>query len=157
MVCRTSDGPGQAEKQPYFIHPADGGVLAMAGLYEFWRDPGRAPTTTRSRGWCTCTVITTDGRGRAGPDPRPDADADRAGPLGGLARPELTDPEQARRLLVPAAPGTADALYPVSTAVNNVRNNGPELIEPLQGAAAVEAAETRQALRSRRRRSDSAP
>jgi putative SOS response-associated peptidase YedK len=31
---------------------------------------------------------------------------------------------------VPAAPGRLDA-WPVSTAVNNVRNNGPELVEPL--------------------------
>src|SRR6266508_5481980 len=29
---------GRAVKQPYFIHPADGGILAMAGLYEIWRD-----------------------------------------------------------------------------------------------------------------------
>ena len=35
-----------------------------------------------------------------------------------------------RALLVPAAPGRLQA-YPVSTAVNNVRNNGPELLEPL--------------------------
>ena len=33
-------------------------------------------------------------------------------------------------LLVPAAPGRLDA-YPVSTAVNAVRNNGPELLEPI--------------------------
>ena len=33
-------------------------------------------------------------------------------------------------LLVPAAPGTLEA-YPVSTLVSNVRNNGPELLEPL--------------------------
>ena len=33
-------------------------------------------------------------------------------------------------LLVPAAPGSLEA-YPVSTAVGNVRNNGPELVEPL--------------------------
>jgi putative SOS response-associated peptidase YedK len=33
-------------------------------------------------------------------------------------------------LLVPAAPGRLEA-YPVSTAVNSVRNNGPELVEPL--------------------------
>jgi len=25
-------------KQPFFLHPADGSLLAMAGLYEFWRD-----------------------------------------------------------------------------------------------------------------------
>ena len=33
-------------------------------------------------------------------------------------------------LLVPAAPGALEA-YPVSTLVSNVRNNGPELLEPL--------------------------
>ena len=33
-------------------------------------------------------------------------------------------------LLVPAAPGRLEA-YPVSTLVSNVRNNGPELVEPL--------------------------
>ena len=32
--------------------------------------------------------------------------------------------------LVPAAPGALEA-YPVSKAVSNVRNNGPELMEPL--------------------------
>ena len=33
---------GKPSKQPYFIRPVDGGVLAMAGLYEIWRDPTRA-------------------------------------------------------------------------------------------------------------------
>ena len=32
---------GKPLKQPFFIRPADGGVLAMAGLYEIWRDPTR--------------------------------------------------------------------------------------------------------------------
>ena len=40
------------------------------------------------------------------------------------------DPEQLKGLLVPAAPGRLEA-YPVSTAVNSVRNNGPELVAPL--------------------------
>jgi putative SOS response-associated peptidase YedK len=35
-----------------------------------------------------------------------------------------------RSLLVPAMAGTMEA-YPVSKAVNNVRNNGAELIQPL--------------------------
>ena len=43
-------GPGRPAKQPFFIHPADGGVLAMAGLYEFWRRPDACPTTTRRPG-----------------------------------------------------------------------------------------------------------
>jgi putative SOS response-associated peptidase YedK len=33
-------------------------------------------------------------------------------------------------LLVPAAPGRLEA-YPVSTDVNSVRNNGPELVAPI--------------------------
>ena len=40
------------------------------------------------------------------------------------------DPDDLLALLVPAAPGRLEA-YPVSTLVNNVRNNGPELLEPL--------------------------
>jgi putative SOS response-associated peptidase YedK len=38
---------------------------------------------------------------------------------------------------VPAAPGRLEA-YPVSTAVSNVRNNGPELVEPIPLSEAVE-------------------
>ncbi len=44
--------------------------------------------------------------------------------------PGTTDADDLRRLLVPAAPGRLEA-YPVSTAVNSVRNNGPELLDPL--------------------------
>ena len=32
-------GEVKGKKQPFFIRPSDGGVLAMAGLYELWRDP----------------------------------------------------------------------------------------------------------------------
>ena len=35
-------GNGKTRKQPYFIHRADGGVLAFAGLYEIWRDKSAA-------------------------------------------------------------------------------------------------------------------
>jgi putative SOS response-associated peptidase YedK len=38
--------------------------------------------------------------------------------------------DQLLDLLVPAAPGRLEA-YPVSTLVSNVRNNGPELLDPL--------------------------
>src|SRR4029434_2393575 len=30
---------GKPRKQPFFIRPKDQGILAMAGLYEIWRDP----------------------------------------------------------------------------------------------------------------------
>jgi putative SOS response-associated peptidase YedK len=40
-------------------------------------------------------------------------------------------------LLVPAQQGNLEA-YPVSTAVGNVRNNGPQLIDPLPLEEAIE-------------------
>ena len=45
-------------KQPYFIRPADKGLLAMAGLYEIWRDPEKADDDPTRFLW-TCTVLTT--------------------------------------------------------------------------------------------------
>ena len=44
--------------------------------------------------------------------------------------PAVDDADRLRGLLVPAAPGRLTA-YPVDKAVNNVRNNGPQLVEPL--------------------------
>jgi putative SOS response-associated peptidase YedK len=44
--------------------------------------------------------------------------------------PSRDDPDELSSLLVPAAPGRLTA-YPVSTEVNNVRNNGPQLVEPI--------------------------
>lgn len=121
---------GDRKKQPYFIHPADGGVLAMAGLYEFWKDPGREDDDPLK--WLvTCTVITTNAEDELGRihDRMPMMiERDR---WGEWLDPTLTDTEEASRLLVPADPGRLTA-HPVSTAVNNVRNNGPDLVEPLQ-------------------------
>ena len=50
---------GKPRKQPFFIRPQDHGVLAMAGLYEIWRDPTKADDAADRFRW-TCTVITTD-------------------------------------------------------------------------------------------------
>ena len=49
---------GKPVKQPFFIRPNDGGVLAMAGLYEIWRDPTKAEDDPDRFRW-TCTVLTT--------------------------------------------------------------------------------------------------
>jgi putative SOS response-associated peptidase YedK len=142
------DGPrgknGKPLKQPFFIHPADGGILAMAGLYELWRDPTR-PDDDPQAWLVTATVLTTTAEDAVGVihDRMPllverDRWHDWLDPdLDGTTRDLST-------LLVPAAPGRLDA-YPVSTAVNSVRNNGPELVEPLaaegadDGDAATEA------------------
>ena len=56
---RAATAAGKPRKQPFFIRPKDGGVLAMAGLYEIWRDPTRDDDDPDRFRW-TCTVITTD-------------------------------------------------------------------------------------------------
>ncbi len=119
--------PGR-RKQPFFIHPADGGVLAMAGLYEIWRDPGAPEHDPDSWLWST-TVLTTSASDDLGrihnrapllvPEPRW---SDWLDP--GRGGSSVAD------LLVPATQGLLDA-YPVSPAVGNVRNNGPSLLDPL--------------------------
>ena len=105
-------------------------MLAMAGLYEIWRDPTKR---RRRPGPVPLDLHGAHhrGRGRRRPHPRPDAADGRAGPVGapGSTRP-LADRDDLLDLLVPAAPGRLEA-YPVSTLVSNVRNNGPELVEPL--------------------------
>jgi putative SOS response-associated peptidase YedK len=113
-------------KQPFFIRPKDGGVLAMAGLYEIWRDPTKDEDDPDRFRW-TCTVLTTQAEDSLGHI------HDRM-PL--MVEPdrwhEWLDPTTPgdTSLLVPAAPGRLEA-YAVPTLVSNVRNNGPELIEPL--------------------------
>ncbi|MFL6107781.1 MAG: SOS response-associated peptidase [Marmoricola sp.] len=125
---------GKPRKQPFFITPKDGGMLAMAGLYELWRDPTKAQDDPTRWLW-TATVITTtaqDDLGRIHDRmplmlPRSSYDAW----LDPAPRPaqDLLD------LLEPAAPGRLEA-FPVSTLVSNVANNGPELIEPLPAEGA---------------------
>jgi putative SOS response-associated peptidase YedK len=123
----TPGKPGKPKKQPYFIQPADGGVMAMAGLYEFWRDRSRADDDPFA--WMvTCAVITTSAEDELG------RIHDRMPMLIEHDRwADWLDPgaPDAREFLIPAV-STKLRAYPVSTAVNSVRNNGPELLEPLR-------------------------
>ncbi|MHA6762807.1 SOS response-associated peptidase [Streptacidiphilus sp. PAMC 29251] len=122
--------PGSKKKQPYFIAPADGSVLAMAGLYEFWRDR-TLPEQDPAAWWCSCTVLT------AAAEPALAPIHDRMPLMLPPERweawldPAVTDPDQARLLLAPPAPGLL-AARPVSAAVGSIRNNGPELLLPPQ-------------------------
>ncbi len=107
-------------KQPYAIARTDGAPLAFAGLWESWRDP--AGEVLRS-----FTIATTA------------ANADMAQLHERM--PVILEPaawplwlgEEAgdhTALLRPAAVGIV-RLWPVSQAVNSVRNNGPELLTPM--------------------------
>ncbi len=114
-----------SQKQPFFMTPADGSSLALAGLWSTWRGPDTdAPLVT-------CTVLTTDAVG-------PLAEIHDRMPLILPAQawqawldPDSPDPG---KLLAPpsAALVAALELRPVSTAVNNVRHTGPQLVERLE-------------------------
>jgi putative SOS response-associated peptidase YedK len=127
----------KGRKQPFFIHPRDGGVLPMAGLYELWRDTSKADDDPQRWLW-TAVVLTTeapDDLGRIHDRMPLLVERDR---WAQWLDPGRTDAAELRELLVPAAPGRLGA-YPVSTEVNNVRNNGPQLVDPLPLEAAVGA------------------
>ena len=88
---------------------SDGGVLAMAGLYELWRDPTARDDVPRP---VAVDLHRAHHRGarRPRPHPRPDAAAGRAGPLRAWLDPTRDDPDELASLLVPAAPGPARGL-----------------------------------------------
>lgn len=111
-------------RQPFRIVRTDARPLALAGLWSGWRDP----ETDEVRR--TFTIVTTAPNDLMRPIHHrmpvvlPEAAWDR------WLDPALPDPGELQGLLVPAADEDLEA-YPVSRAVNNVRNDGPSLIEPL--------------------------
>ena len=121
-----TNAKGKPIKQPFFIRPKDGGVLAMAGLYEIWRDPDKGEDDPDRFRW-TCTVLTTEAEDALGHI------HDRMPLMVERERwHDWLDPTTPgdTSLLVPAAPGRLEA-YAVPPLVSNVRNTGPELVEPL--------------------------
>jgi putative SOS response-associated peptidase YedK len=122
---------GSKVKQPYYIYRTDGGILAFAGLYELWRNES-VPADHQDAWLWTAAIITTDAPDEIGRihDRMPMVIArDR---WADWLDPANNNKELLRATLLPAASSEAGGLtsHPVSTAVNSVRNNGPELIEP---------------------------
>ncbi|MEV6976671.1 SOS response-associated peptidase [Kitasatospora sp. NPDC093806] len=119
---------GKARKKPFFVSRVDGAPLALAGLYEFWRN--RAVPSDHPEGWLvTFTIVTTDAEELLAPihermplflDP---------GSFDAWLDPRRDDPEELRRLLIPPPPGALRAT-PVSPDVGSIRNDRPELTEP---------------------------
>ena len=119
-------------KQPFYIRGAAGRGLALAGLFEDWKDSG-VPDGQPQHGRRTNTIITRSALG----DIEPIHDR----------MPVLLAPEHYDRWLAGDFASAAETLqfletashatigvieaYPVGTAVGNVRNNGPQLIDAL--------------------------
>ncbi|MFV0256899.1 MAG: SOS response-associated peptidase [Acidimicrobiales bacterium] len=127
--------PGHRTKQPYFIHHRDDEPLVFAGVWDRWR-PRRDPDESAPVAGDevvpamleTCAVITCPANATMAPV------HDRM-PV--LLTPDqwdhwitpTDDPRALADLLAPAPEG-ALVLRPVTTRVNNVRNNGVELLDP---------------------------
>ncbi len=121
---------GKPVKQPYFLHPADGTGLAMAGLYEWWRDKEVEDEDAPGAWLLSTTILTTAARDNVGRihDRMPVAVAPSL--RDAWLNPETPGPDVLARVLAPPPKGFWD-IYPVSTAVNSVRNQGPELVRPV--------------------------
>jgi putative SOS response-associated peptidase YedK len=112
-----------AGKQPYAIARQDGTPLAFAGLWEGWRGPDGDVLRTFA-------IITTPANATmARVHDRMPAILEPEDWPAWLGEAE-TDPAA---LLRPAADDVLK-LWPVSQAVNNVRNNGADLLEPVEVA-----------------------
>lgn len=119
-------------KIPTYLYSPSEDPLAFAGLYEFWPDPS-LPEDHEHKWLLSFTIITTEAGDALGhihdrtplivP---PDLYAD-------WLDPQLTESADVQQLL-DAMPEPVLTPRVVSSDVNSVRNNGPELILPAQGA-----------------------
>ena len=114
-------GPKAAGRRPYYVTMADRRPMAFAGIWASWKDPG-------TREWIrSCAIITTRANDAISSihtrmpvilePPHWDLWLDR----------DIRSPEAVERLLAPV-PAARITRHPVSTLVNNVRNNLPENI-----------------------------
>jgi putative SOS response-associated peptidase YedK len=118
------DGPAgkKTAKTPFFMHRDDGDMLFMAGLWSVWK-PAKDAAPLLS-----CTIITTDAVGEL-------AEVHDRMPLI-LAEDDwdewLNPDAQIDPDLLAQPPDVHGIdLRQVSTLVNSVRNNGPELLQPV--------------------------
>ncbi|WP_214404186.1 SOS response-associated peptidase [Pseudonocardia lacus] len=124
---------GPEHKQPYYTHYTDGSSLALAGLWEYWK-PKDDPEGKYPDGLVTATILTTGAVGvlaqvhdRMPLVLPPDAWDAWLDPDTGK------DDEAITRLLAPPSPELVARLElrAIGSAVNSVRNNGPELLAEL--------------------------
>lgn len=124
---------GDEKKTPMRIHTVDGSVFALAGIWDVWSGGDGAELYS-------CTILTGTPNAKIArihdrmPIMLPPSAWDKW-----LDR-EMHDREELERLLVPA-PAELMEFHVVSTAVNNPRNNGVNLIAEVDPGAHTEAAQ----------------
>jgi putative SOS response-associated peptidase YedK len=116
---------GPAGKQPFHIGMADDSPFAFAGIWEYWATPDYEPVVS-------CAILVTAANelmakihDRMPVIVRPDHYA-------AWLDPKLIDSPAIAPMLEPY-PAEEMRAYPVSTRVNNARNEGPDLARPVAG------------------------
>jgi putative SOS response-associated peptidase YedK len=112
-------------KQPYFLHPPQDTVLAMAGIWAVWKDPETGLWVP------SAAVITTEANRMMSSihDRMPVLLPSEA--WDDWLDPAMDDRDYLQSLLEPT-PDEVLGMYPISTRVNNARNQGPQLLEPIE-------------------------
>jgi putative SOS response-associated peptidase YedK len=122
---RTGSDGRPAGKLPYAVRRRDGQPMAFAGIWEVWRDPGD-PDASLLR---TCAIVTTSANDLMRPiHDRMPVVLDPADWVAWLD--PATDYGTVEKLMAPA-PSEWFEVFPVSSRVNKVANDGPDLIVPL--------------------------
>ncbi len=117
-------------RQPFAIRRADGDLLVLAGLWSGWRDPETGELRR------TFTIVTTQANEAIAPlhDRMPVVlDVDR---WPRWLEPSPADPSELQGLLIPDEAVELE-IYPVSRLVNDVRNDGADLLLPLTADRSV--------------------
>jgi putative SOS response-associated peptidase YedK len=128
------DRAAKPAKQPWAIRLASGEPLAFAGLWESWRDPDD-PDGDRLR---TCAIVTTAANEALTPIHHRMPVVLGRHAWATWLDPDVDDVHLLEALLVPAPDGWFTATR-VSDLVNDVRRDGPELLDPAPAADGGEA------------------
>ncbi|HWG73936.1 MAG TPA: SOS response-associated peptidase [Acidimicrobiales bacterium] len=120
----SAGGKAKRSKPAWAVRRRDGEPMAFAGLWELWRPPDD-PVGEPLR---TCTIITTEANEALAPiHDRMPVILDQSA-WDTWLDPAEEDMGLVQRLLVPAPAEWFDA-FPVTSRVNKVDNEGPELLE----------------------------
>lgn len=140
---------GKIRRRPYWVRPADGSLMLFAGVYEWWQDPAAVHAGHPAPWRLTVSILT-------GPSPEPGSTdgpsfelLDQLGQIHERT-PLAMHPETARAWIQPGhrSPRQLEymlgrlraevidqargwAVHEVDPAVGSVRNDTPELTEPL--------------------------
>jgi putative SOS response-associated peptidase YedK len=121
-------------KQPFYINAGDQGMLALAGIYDWWLDPSKKPDDP-SRWLLSFAILTKDAAAPLAPiherNPILLSESSMAEWLDpdNLEDAEHTTPDLLKELSDESDRVAAEVeFWPVTTDAGNVRNQGPQLI-----------------------------